>query len=219
MKSTLGALIIAFVVTASVLAMPASGQTSPAAGQTQSVRSQSIRELVELSRGERARRTGQTVEGRVFTSEDIQRYVAPVPEGEDAPVADGGEAAEGAAAASGPSEAPGEAGLSDPVSGDVDVAGNPEEVDVEAAWVAWQSAIQAQTAEIQALEDQAVSQQLSMNEMEATVTAPTGTQQARNLAMTQLAGARSSLEQTEQMLAEASAELNALLAQDPALEN
>lgn len=172
---------------------------------------------MELSRGERARRTGQTVEGRVFTSEDIQRYVAPVPEGEDAPAADGGEVAEGAAA-SDSSEAPGEAGLSEPVLV-VDVAGNPEEVDVEAAWVAWQSAIQAQTAEIQALEDQAVSQQLSMNEMEATVTAPTGTQQARNLAMTQLASARSSLEQTEERLAEASAELNELLAQDPALEN
>ena len=67
MRITFGVLIIAFVATASV--------------QAQTGRDLSMRDLVELSRAERARRAGQPIEGRIYTSDDIARFVPPVPDG------------------------------------------------------------------------------------------------------------------------------------------
>ena len=161
MRITIGVLIIAFVAAASV--------------QAQSVRILTIRELVELSKAERARRAGQRVEGRIFTSEDIERYVPPVAEVET-DAADGEElVAEDEGAATEESEG---------------VLSDSEE-----ALILWQEAVADQRLQIQVLEDREVSPQLSITEIRGIVTGPIETQEERNRAMTNLAAAETRLAQ------------------------
>lgn len=190
MRRVLGALIIASMVTGWGI----TGARAQAPGNDGS----SLRDVVEMARRERERRAAIQAarQDRVYTTADVVQYVPPTPETAHAPTV---------------SDA--DAGIEAEVAGDearVETA-----VTSEDAWMAWQEDVVALRNEIQILDDRRVDLQLQITEIRGQVTAPTGTLQARNRALADLAVVQGTLDDTTAALEAAALALEELLANEP----
>ena len=88
-------------------------------------------------------------------------------------------------------------------------------MDPEEAWLQWQAELAAQQEVLQDLDDREVGQQLEINSIRSLITAPTGTQRARNDAQSQLEAALAELDQIRVDIGEAQAEFERIQASSP----
>jgi hypothetical protein len=162
---------------------------------------QTIRDIVETARRERERRAAIQAarQDRIYTTADVVQYVPPSPE-----------------TAAAPTVSDADTGIEAEIAGDESPARVPATTTAEVEWLAWQEDVVELRNEIQILDDRRVALQLQMTEIRGQVTAPTGTLQARNRALADLAVAQGTLEETTAELEESALALEELLANEPA---
>ena len=93
---------------------------------------------------------------------------------------------------------------------------DPRPVDGEAIWESWETAIAAQRTRVRDLEDIEVQRMIEITRLRELVTAPTGSQQARNQAQIEVGMAANRLADTRAALAQAQIALERMEADTPA---